>query len=224
MILEGRSRRLRFVTHLVAFLILALPGAEAVSAEKKTGQEKKAARFARKILKTKDSMKAVRALNKISLEPYEVRTIYYEQVLKVARSYVETTGDGPLIGAARFLLCGTETCEPARYGNLEFADELDMGGVAWVEGGYVPPVKLYAPQPQYTEIARLSRIQGQVIIHAIVDEQGTVKNGVVFQGLPMGLAENALEAVKRWEFQAASLDGDSIAVYFSLTVHFRLQQ
>ncbi len=96
-------------------------------------------------------------------------------------------------------------------------------GPIHVGGDVQRPEKLSAPQPQYTEIARKARIQGVVIVQAIIDKQGAVTNVKVLKGLPMGLAEEAVKAIKKWTFKPATLNGKPVDVYYNLTVNFRLQ-
>lgn len=92
-----------------------------------------------------------------------------------------------------------------------------------IGGGVLPPRKIYAPQPVYTEEARLGRIQGVVILEAIIDEQGNVRDVKVLKGLPMGLSESAAATAREWKFEPATLDGRPVPVYFNLTVRFSLQ-
>ena len=92
-----------------------------------------------------------------------------------------------------------------------------------VVGDVRPPEKLFAPQPQYTEIARKARISGVVIVQAIIDKQGNVTNIKVLKGLPMGLEEAAVDAMKQWKFKPATLNGRPVTVYYNLTVNFKLQ-
>lgn len=92
-----------------------------------------------------------------------------------------------------------------------------------VGGGVLPPQKIYTPQPVYTEEARLARIQGVVILEAIIDEKGAVQQVRVLKGLPQGLSESAVETAKQWTFKPATLDGQPVPVYFNLTVRFSLQ-
>lgn len=92
-----------------------------------------------------------------------------------------------------------------------------------VGGDVKPPAKLVAPSPQYTEIARKARIQGVVIIEAIIDKEGNVTNVKILKGLPMGLDDAAADAVKKWKFKPATLNGKPVAVIYNLTVNFRLQ-
>lgn len=96
-------------------------------------------------------------------------------------------------------------------------------GPIHVGGDVSKPEKISAPQPQYTEIARKARIQGVVIVQAIIDKDGNVTNVKVLKPLPMGLSEQAVEAIKKWKFSPATLNGKPVDVYYNLTVNFRLQ-
>lgn len=96
-------------------------------------------------------------------------------------------------------------------------------GPIMVGGDVKPPERVYAPQPTYTEIARKARIQGVVIVQAIIDKQGNVTNVKVLKGLPMGLEEAAVDAMKQWKFKPATLNGKPVTVYYNLTVNFKLQ-
>lgn len=92
-----------------------------------------------------------------------------------------------------------------------------------VGGDVKPPEKINYPSPQYTEIARKARIQGVVIVEAIIDKSGKVTNVKVLKGLPMGLDQAAADAVSRWTFKPATLNGKPVAVIYNLTVNFQLQ-
>jgi TonB family protein len=96
-------------------------------------------------------------------------------------------------------------------------------GPIQVGGDVRAPEKISAPQPQYTEIARKARVQGVVIVQAIIDKQGAVTNVKVLKGLPMGLEEAAVDAIKQWKFKPATLNGRPVTVYYNLTVNFKLQ-
>jgi TonB family protein len=101
------------------------------------------------------------------------------------------------------------------------ADEPE--GPIMVGGDVKAPEKINAPPPQYTEIARKARIQGVVIVQAIIDKEGQVTNVKVLKGLPMGLDQAAVDAIKKWQFKPATLNGKPVAVYYNLTVNFQLQ-
>jgi protein TonB len=110
------------------------------------------------------------------------------------------------------------------YGIPEGPPPAVEGDAPIMVGGEVKaPEKITAPQPQYTEIARKARIQGVVIVQAIIDKEGNVTNVKVLKGLPMGLEEAAVDAIKQWKFKPATLNGRPVTVYYNLTVNFKLQ-
>lgn len=92
-----------------------------------------------------------------------------------------------------------------------------------VGGDVLPPVKVYAPSPPYTEDARKGRVQGIVILEAIIDAMGKVDQVKVLKGLPMGLTESAVEAARVWTFEPATKNGRPVPVFFNLTIRFSLQ-
>lgn len=96
-------------------------------------------------------------------------------------------------------------------------------GVMALDGNIVAPQKIFAPQPAYTEEARQARVQGVVILQAIVDAMGRVSNVKVLKGLPMGLSESAVETVAEWRYRPATLNGEPVPVYFNFTINFSLQ-
>jgi protein TonB len=92
-----------------------------------------------------------------------------------------------------------------------------------VGGKVLPPRRLHAPAPVYPELARQVRRQGIVVVRATIDRAGEVVDVAVEKGLGFGLDESALEAVRRWRFAPATLDGRPVPVYFHLTVRFELR-
>jgi protein TonB len=92
-----------------------------------------------------------------------------------------------------------------------------------LDGRVQPPVKLHAPRPGYTERARRHRIQGVVVLRAVIDDQGLVRDLTVLRGLPLGLTEAALEATREWRFEPARLGSRPVAVFMNLAVTFQLQ-
>jgi periplasmic protein TonB len=72
-------------------------------------------------------------------------------------------------------------------------------------------------------LARQVRIQGVVIVQAIIDCEGVVTSIKVLKELPMGLTESVAEAISQWRFEPARLNGSLVTVFYNLTVNFRLQ-
>ncbi len=98
-----------------------------------------------------------------------------------------------------------------------FADAKRVGGVVKA------PVAIKRVEPKYPEKARLLRISGIVILECTIDKSGVVRDGRVLKGLPAPtMAYAALEAVRRWQFQPATVDGEPVNVFFNLTINFKL--
>lgn len=86
-------------------------------------------------------------------------------------------------------------------GEAEFPDQvahLDL--LRWPCGDSVPML-MRLVDPEYTEDARRAKIQGVAELLLRFDSSGRVSNATVLSGLGFGLDENAIEAVKHWEFK-----------------------
>ncbi|HKH45864.1 MAG TPA: energy transducer TonB [Thermoanaerobaculia bacterium] len=92
-----------------------------------------------------------------------------------------------------------------------------------VGGAVTRPALLSGSAPRYPKIAQHARIEGRVILQAVIDERGRVTDVRVLQGLPMGLDQAAVETVRNWTFEPAKLQGRAVKVYYTLTVDFRLK-
>ena len=106
--------------------------------------------------------------------------------------------------------------------SVSFAQAPDSGPPFRVGGNVTRPEKIAGDPPQYSEEARMARVQGVVIVEAVIDEKGKVTDAKVLKGLPMGLSEAAEEAIRTWEFKPAAMDGKPVPVYYTLTVNFQL--
>ena len=64
-------------------------------------------------------------------------------------------------------------------------------------------------QPTYPALARSARIQGTVVLQAIISKQGTIENLTVLTGHPM-LAPAAIEAVRQWRYRPYILNNEPV--------------
>ena len=84
--------------------------------------------------------------------------------------------------------------------------------------------RLLAPiQPIYPVIAKTARIQGTVVVEAVISRQGTVENLRVVSGPPM-LAQAALSAIALARYEPYRLNGEPVEVETTINVVFRLDQ
>jgi TonB family protein len=77
--------------------------------------------------------------------------------------------------------------------------------------------------PVYPPSARQARIQGDVVIKAIINQTGDVTSVEVVSGHPM-LAPAALEAVRQWKYRPFMLNGKAVEAETQVTVSFSLRE
>ena len=76
--------------------------------------------------------------------------------------------------------------------------------------------------PVYPPIAQSSRVQGVVVIEAVIGPTGKVSDARVLRSIPL-LDQSALDAVKQWEYTPTLVDGVAVPVIMTVTVSFALQ-
>ncbi|MGE5112969.1 MAG: energy transducer TonB [Acidobacteriaceae bacterium] len=76
-------------------------------------------------------------------------------------------------------------------------------------------------QPVYPPLARSARIQGQVVLQAVIGKDGTIQNLRAISGHPM-LTPAAIDAVKQWRYKPYFLNGEPVEVDTQITVNFTL--
>ena len=89
-----------------------------------------------------------------------------------------------------------------------------------VGGEVMAPRRLIAPLPTYPDVAWAEGVTGDVLVRAVIDERGKVRGVEVLRGLPHGMTEAAVDAIRRWRFAPATLHGEAVAVYRNLSVRF----
>ena len=78
-------------------------------------------------------------------------------------------------------------------------------------------------EPAYPPLARAARIQGSVVLAAVISKAGTIDNLRLISGHPM-LVPAAIDAVSQWRYRPYVLNGDVIEVDTQITVNFVLGQ
>jgi len=79
-------------------------------------------------------------------------------------------------------------------------------------------------EPEYPELARVARLEGSVILQAIIHSDGSVGEiEVLRSNRPnMGFEESAIAAVREWQYKPALQNGKPVEVYFTVFVDFKL--
>jgi protein TonB len=76
-------------------------------------------------------------------------------------------------------------------------------------------------QPAYPPLARAARIQGPVVLQAVISKSGTIEKLQVLNGHPM-LVRAAIDAVQQWRYRPYLLNGEAVEVETQITVNFIL--
>lgn len=89
-------------------------------------------------------------------------------------------------------------------------------------GGDVNPARLVSSVPPvYPALAKAQHVAGDVRIDALIDATGRVSSMKVVSG-PTLLHTAAMEALRKWRYQPATLDGNAVSMHLTVTIQFRL--
>jgi TonB family protein len=140
------------------------------------------------------------------------------QAIESARGRLDA-GDSETGNAARRVLCLARAHFPEE--NLPPAQDQPAEPMR-VKDQVQRPQIISSVKPQYTPEAKEQRIMGVVILESIIDREGCVRDTRVLKGLPSGLGEAAVAAVRNWTFAPAIFEGKPVNVYYVVTVNFQL--
>ena len=91
-----------------------------------------------------------------------------------------------------------------------------------IGGDVRAPVAIARSAPRYPEVARKMRIEGVVLVEAVIDEAGNVVDARVLDDIGMGCGQAALVAIRSWRYEPATLNGRPVSVYLEVRVRFQL--
>jgi periplasmic protein TonB len=90
-----------------------------------------------------------------------------------------------------------------------------------ISGGVTKGLLIQRTEPTYPTLARAARVQGDVVLSAVIDTNGQIQNLQLVSGHPM-LVPSALAAVKQWRYKPYLLNGQPVEVETTITVIFTL--
>jgi protein TonB len=91
-----------------------------------------------------------------------------------------------------------------------------------ISQGVTQGLLIFRIEPTYPPLAQQARIQGVVVMTALIDKSGNVQRLQVVSGQPL-LAPAAIEAVKQWRYKPFVLNGQPLEVETTVTVNFHLR-
>jgi protein TonB len=90
-----------------------------------------------------------------------------------------------------------------------------------ISAGVTKGLLIQRIEPTYPPLARSARVQGDVVLSAIIDTNGHITNLQLVSGHPM-LVPSAIAAVKQWRYKPYLLNGQPVEVETTITVIFTL--
>lgn len=90
-----------------------------------------------------------------------------------------------------------------------------------VSQGVTKGLLIHRVEPPYPPLAKAARVQGDVILKAIIDRNGDIQDLQLIGGHPM-LVPAAIAAVKQWHYKPYLLNGQPVEVETTITVIFTL--
>lgn len=144
-----------------------------------------------------------------------IRLAFSTTVLAFAT--VLATWSFPMAGSA--LAAGPQAAGPKPVGPKP------VGHILRVTGDVQPPRRLSGETPVYPEGPRKAKVQGTTVLECIVNAEGKTSIEEVSQSAGSAeLDQAARKAVGTWTFAPATLDGKPVAVYYTLTINWKLDR
>jgi protein TonB len=97
------------------------------------------------------------------------------------------------------------------------------GAPVRVGGAVLQPTMTWHVNPEYPAIGQSARVQGVVILEAVIGDDGRVQDTRVLRSIPL-LDQAAVDAVRQWEFTPTMLNGQPVPVIMTVTVQFTLPE
>jgi TonB family protein len=104
-------------------------------------------------------------------------------------------------------------CDPAVY---DVSSPVKLGAASAIR----PPKKLRDIRPIYPESLLRAKVEGSVVITALIGRTGCVTNARVTTSAQPSFDVSALRAVTAWRFSPTTVDGKPVAVTMTVTVRF----
>jgi TonB family protein len=152
--------------------------------------------------------------------PTPAQEAILQRAVEIGRRHLKRAGESVAErNSARHLLCLARS----RFAEKPFDPDGKDGELmdALSTGRSIRAPEVVGPvKAKYTAEAREKRVTGKVILEVVIDPEGCVREARVLAGLPFGLNESALAAVKGWAFEPATFSGKPVKVFLAVTIDF----
>jgi len=154
----------------------------------------------------------------LQLKPEYLEALTYKNLLLRLQANLESDPD-----AQKALIAEADKLRDQAIKIRESQNKWDAvpANAVRVGGGIQPPTKVKDAKPVYPEVASEARVQGVVIVEAVISPEGRVQATRVLRSIPL-LDQAALDAVNQWEFTPTTVNGAPIPVVMTVTVNFTM--
>lgn len=153
------------------------------------------------------------------------------RLMKLAENQTEIRGLRRFAALAACLALAAATCASALALHMQVngVDETPQHGTMHptkpvaVKSSIMQSQIVTKVQPKYPTEAKKARIQGKVVLSAIIDKEGNVSNLKVDSG-PKELRQSSLDAVTQWKYKPFLLNGEPVAVTTTVNIIYTLAE
>ena len=111
------------------------------------------------------------------------------------------------------------------FGGFGLVASAQTGTVYTAGDGITLPVLVKQVKPEYTAGAMRRKVQGTVKLGVVVTKDGAVDDHVtIVQSLDDELDQQAIAAVKQWQFKPGTKDGEAVNVAVTIELTFTLKK
>jgi TonB family protein len=165
------------------------------------------------------------ALGILSLNP-DVR-IFERRIMTLTRKPAQMSTTYRIAIAAACSVLALATCTSALALHTDVAAMASTTGSPnpakiHVEPSVMAGQKIAGENPTYPPEARANKIQGTVVLNAVIGKDGTIENLVVVKSPADSLSKSALDAVRTWRYRPYLVKGKPVDVDTVVNVTYNL--
>ena len=152
---------------------------------------------------------------------------FERRIMNLTQNQIELRGMRRLIIVAACAAFGIATCGSALALHMQVdaaaagSGASNTAGALSVKAGEMAGNKISGSTPKYPEEAKKARVQGTVVLNALIGNNGSIKNLEVASG-PEQLQKSSLDAVRQWKYKPFLLNGEPVAVKTTINVVYTL--
>ena len=116
----------------------------------------------------------------------------------------------------------TDEKTPVEAGGSNRSNPVEGISKVRMSGGVVEGHITRQVQPEYPPLARANRLEGRVLLAAVIGKDGNITQLHVIEPLGMGVDESTAEAVSKWRYSPYLLFGKPVEIDTTITVNYQL--